>query len=105
MTEIPDYPNLYCSLNTSLSRKQIAGLYAAIGWEVRKCTWTDFEVFGPWCELVIEGESPILMHGSVADILVHAAEIVAPLRAGCISFTVECYGPQPARDLLLELRS
>lgn len=105
MADLPDTPNFYSALHTTLPRQRVAGLYQALGWHVRKCSWTDFEVVGPWCELVVEAESPVLMHGSVADILDHAEELVAPLRAAGITFTAECYGPEPVRDLLLELRS
>jgi hypothetical protein len=101
MAKFPDTSNFYGSLHTSLSREQVAGLYAALGWRVRKCSWTDYEVFGPWAELVIEAESPILMHGPVADVLANAEELVAPLRAAGISFTAECYGPDG--NLLREL--
>lgn len=101
MAELPDKPNFYSSLHTTLSREQIAGLYGILGWRVRKCSWTDYEVFGPWCELVIESESPILMHGSVTDVVAHAEDLVAPLRAAGVSFTAECYGPD--EELLREL--
>lgn len=58
-----------------------------------------------WAELVIEAESPILMHGLVADLPARVEELVIPLRAAGISFTAECYGPEPDGELLLELRS
>jgi hypothetical protein len=91
--DIPNTSNFYSSLHTSLSREQVAGLYGVLGWRVRKCSWTDYAVFGPWCELVIEAEFPILMHGPVADVLARAEELVAPLRAAGVCFTAECYGP------------
>jgi hypothetical protein len=93
MAELPDTTNFYSSLHTSLSRKQVAALYEALGWQVDKCSWTDYEVFGPWCELIIESEFPILMHGPVADVVAHADELVAPLRVAGVSFIAECYGP------------
>ena len=101
MVELPDTSNFYSSLHTTLSREQVAGLYGALGGRVRKCSWTDYEVLGPWAELVIEAESPILMHGPVADVLTRAEELVAPLRAAGVSFTAECYGP--GGELLREL--
>jgi hypothetical protein len=101
VAEFPDTSNFYSSLHTTLSREQVAGLYGVLGWRVRKCSWTDFEVRGPWAELVIEAESPILMHGLVADVLANAEEVVAPLRAVGVSFTAECYGPDG--ELLREL--
>ena len=93
MAETPDTPNFYLLLHTSMSREQVANLYGSLGWHVRKCSWTDYEVVGPWCELVIEAESPILVHGPVADVLCHVEELLAPLRAAGVVFTGECYGP------------
>ncbi|HKB03394.1 MAG TPA: hypothetical protein VKD90_14320 [Gemmataceae bacterium] len=100
-----DSSNFFSSLHTSLSREQVARLYGAIGWEVRKCGWHEYEVISDWAELVIEAEGPILMHGPVADLPARAEELVAPLRAGGVSFAAECYGPEPDRELLLEVRS
>lgn len=105
MDELPDMSNFYSSLHTALTREQVAGLYNALGWRVRKCGWYEYEVFGPWCELIIESESPILMHGAVADVLTHAEELVAPLRTARVQFTAECYGPEPESKLLRELVS
>ncbi len=105
MGNIPDTSNFFSSLHTSLSREEVAGLYGALGWRIRRCSWTDYEVFGPWCELIIEAEAPILMHGPVADVVTRADELVAPLRAAGVRFTAECYGPEPERELLLKLES
>ena len=41
----------------------------------------------------------------VADVIAHAEELVAPLRAAGVTFLAKCYGPEPGRALLLELRS
>jgi hypothetical protein len=103
MSTLPDGSNFFSALDTPLSREEIAGLYGARGWRVRKCSWVDYEVISDWAELVIEAESPILMHGPVADLPARAEELVAPLREAGVSFTAECYGPD--RELLLELRS
>jgi hypothetical protein len=103
--EIPDGSNFFSSLHTDLTKAQVADLYGAIGWKVRKCSWVDFEVISDWAELVIEAESPILMHGPVADLPSRAEELVAPLREAGVSFTAECYGPEPEVELLLKLRS
>jgi hypothetical protein len=102
---LPDRPNFYSALTTALTREQVAGLYGALGWQVRKCSWVDYEVFSDWAELVIEAESPILMHGMVAALPARAEELVAPLRAAGVAFTSECYGPHPDMELLLELQS
>lgn len=105
MANIPDVSNYFSSLHTTLSRAQVAGLYGALGWHVRKCSWVDYEVICEWAELVIEAESPILMHGPVTDPVGRAEELVVPLRQASVIFTAECYGPEPDRELLLELRS
>lgn len=105
MAGIPESSNFYSSLYTSLTREQVAGLYRALGWRVRQCSWVDYEIISDWAELVIEGESPILMHGPVADLPARAEELVAPLRAAGVTFTAECYAEWPNGELLLELRS
>ena len=91
--EPPDFSNFFCELTTSLSRSEVADLYERKGWDVRKCTWVDFEIRCPWAELVIEAEQPILMHGPVANVLAHAEDILAPLRSAGIAFSAECNGP------------
>jgi len=105
MMYVPDLSNFFSSLNTTFSREQVAALYEAIGWRVRKCSWAEYEVQCDWAELIIESESPILMHGPVADMGARAEELISPLRAAGISFTAECYGPEPERELILKLRS
>jgi len=104
MAELPDRTNFYSSIDTTLTR-EVAALFGGLGWRVRKCSWVDYEVISDWAELVIESEAPILMHGLVADLPARAEELVAPLRAAGLSFSAECYGPEPLRELLLELRS
>ncbi len=105
MAALSDRPNFYSGLTTALTRAEVAALYGAQGWRVRKCSWVDYEVFSDWAELVIEAESPILTHGMVADLPARAEDLVAPLRAAGVAFTAECYGPDPERELVLELRS
>ena len=105
MADMPNSSNFYSSLHTTLSREQVAGLYESLGWNVRKCSWVDYEVVSDWAELVIEAESPILMHGLVADLLARIGELVNPLRAAGVAFEAECYGPEPDRKLLLEVHS
>ncbi len=94
---------LHCALHTALGKETIALLYNERGWDVRKCAWADYEVKCSWAELVIEGESPILMHGVVADVLRRVEEVLDPLREAGISFTGECYDTD--KTLLKEFRS
>lgn len=101
---LPDRANSSCEVHTELSRKQLAKLYSAAGWEVRKCSFVDFEVETDWEELVIEAESPIPINGLVADVVSHADDLVSPLRAARVEFSAECYGPPPDRKLPRTLR-
>lgn len=99
---IDDWLHVFSSLDTKLTREEIAALYGARGWSVRKSSQLDYEVSCDWCELVIEAESPVLMHGVLAD-LTRAEEMVGPLRRGGISFVAEWYSQD--HTLLRELRS
>lgn len=102
MGGIPDRSNFFASLYTSLSRRRVAGLFTPLGWHVRRCSWIDYEVLGPYAELIIEAESPILLHGSVADVEANADRILAPLRQAGVSYTAECYDAEGG--LLQEFR-
>jgi hypothetical protein len=99
---IPASPNFFASLHTTRSRRRVAGLFTPPTWRVRKCSWTDYEVTSPFAELVIEAESPILLHGSVADVEAYVDRILAPLRAAGVAYSAECYGV--GAELLREWR-
>jgi hypothetical protein len=89
------------SLHTTRSRRRVANLFTPPTWQVRKCTWTDYEVTGPFAELVVEAESPILLHGPVAD-LESVDRVLALLRAAGVAYEAECHGE--GGDLLREFR-
>lgn len=97
---VPDTSNFFSSLTTDLSRGEVVALFGDQGWHVRKCGWTEYEVRCAWAELVIEAETPILMHGPVADVLKNAAVICQILSAAKVSFTAESY--DEAHELLEE---
>lgn len=105
MADVPNLSNFFSTLHTDLTPQNVAGLYGALGWRVRKCSSVDYEVISDWAELIVEAGSPILMHGVVADLAARAEELIAPLRAEGLSFTAECYGPEPECELLFELNS
>lgn len=99
-----DSSDLICAaLQTELSPRQIADLFAAVGWRIDKCGWAEYELRAEWGELVVEAASPVLLHGPVDDALGHIDELLHPLRAAGISFVAECYGP--GGELLREIRS
>jgi hypothetical protein len=79
-----------------------ARLFERLGWRVRKCSWTDYEIRSPFAELVIEAESPILLHGPVAEVEANVGQILAPLREAGVGYTAECYSA--GGDLLREFR-
>lgn len=104
MADVPDTSNFYSSLQTTLSRREVAGLYGAAGWEVREPDdWDHLEVHCPWAELVIESAAPMLMHGPIADVATNAARILAVLELAGIAYTAECYSPDD--ELLREWRA
>jgi lysophospholipid acyltransferase (LPLAT)-like uncharacterized protein len=70
---------------------------------IRKCAWDEFEIQLPWAELVIEAESPVLMHGTVADVLIDAERLLAVLREAGIKYIAEGYNERG--ELLREFRS
>lgn len=92
MDALPNRSNFFCGLDTSLTWRQVAHLYEAIGWKVRKTGWYEYEISCSWADLSIKSETPMLMHGAVADILNHLDELLAPLRAAGVRFSAEFYG-------------
>lgn len=79
------------TLHTTRPKRRIARLFGPPIWEVRLCTWTDYEITSAFAEFVIEAEAPILLHGRVTDLETNAESIFAPLRAGRIGYEFECY--------------
>ena len=94
MGEVPDTSNFYSSLHTAMSRREVAGLFAAAGWEVvEPDDWDHLEIRCSWAELVIESAAPTLVHGPVADVAANAGRVLAVLAGAGVPFTAECYGP------------
>ncbi len=102
MGDIPDGSNFFASPYTALSRRQVAELFGLLGWRVRKSGWSDYEVIGPVAELVVEAESPILLHGPMADVQENAEYGLAALRDAGVAYTAEVYGADG--ELLREYR-
>jgi hypothetical protein len=102
MDDITDSSDFFASLHTPLSRRRVARIFARLGWSVGKGNWTDYEIRCRFAELVVEAESPILMHGTVTEVETNAEHILAPLREAGIGYTAECYSD--GGDLLREFR-
>jgi len=92
MSELPETANFYSSLQAPISKQRIAELYRPLAMEVRKCGWNEFEISCNWAELVLEADSPVLMHGIVADVAENAEKLLAPLKYAAIAYKAECYG-------------
>ena len=101
--DIPSEPNLFGSLDTDLMPERVAALFEAAGWTVRRCARTDYEVFAPFAELVIEGRNPVLIHGPVADVLANVGRVAEPLTRARLGYSFECYGTD--RELLRTVTS
>jgi hypothetical protein len=103
MANVPDSSNFYSSLQTALSAEQIAGLFRAQGWQVRETDTDRFELACPWAKLVVESESPVLLHGPVADVQANAERVLAVLRKAGVAFTAESF--DAGGELLREWKS
>jgi hypothetical protein len=90
---MPEESDFYASLYTTRSRRRIARLFSPPTWKARKCAWSDYEITSSFAELVIEAESPILLHGWLTDYEVNAEQVLARLRSAGVSYTGECYSP------------
>jgi hypothetical protein len=87
----PEHANLHGILHTQLNRNAVVAFFAASGWSTRECGFAEHEIRAPFAELVLESEDPVLLHGTVADILVNAPRIAEILQRAEISFSLECY--------------
>ncbi len=90
-TELPDGANFYCMLTSTRSKKELAEWFAERGWSMHRVSSLDYGIRCAWAELVIEVDSPVLIHGAVADIMLNAARILDILKASGASFAGECY--------------
>ncbi|MCA9026966.1 MAG: hypothetical protein KDA86_17295 [Planctomycetaceae bacterium] len=86
---LPNFNNVYGSLTTRRSKAWIAKRFKKAGWSTRECSWYGYEVECDYAELVIEGESPILMSGAVADFDTNISSIMAILATNGIGFTID----------------
>jgi hypothetical protein len=102
MSALPNTENIHCALHTTLSRQQVADLLRPLGGTIRKCAWDELELRCPWAELIIESESPVLLHGSVADLLTNADRLLSPMREAGVAYTAECHDEDG--ELVRELR-
>jgi hypothetical protein len=91
MAEIPDRANFYGTVEADLQPKDVARLFLPPIWNIRKCSWTDFEATSGFAEIVIESSNPVLIHGPVVDVSMNSLRIIEPLTAAGLFGTFECY--------------
>ena len=60
---------LHSSISNVSAQREIAELLKKSGWEIRKCTWHDYEATRDDYEIIIEKNSKglILVHGTVDE--------------------------------------
>lgn len=63
--EMPEENNFYASF-TNISKTSIKDLLEKNNWTIRKASWTDFELYNSWTDLILEGdENEPLLNGRV----------------------------------------
>jgi hypothetical protein len=101
VNSLPERSNFYGTIDTTLTRSELAAFFAAEGWSVRMCSWTDYELTCEVAELILEGENPMLLHGLVAEVLHNAQGVADVLRKAGALFSLECYAAD--RTLLAKI--
>jgi hypothetical protein len=87
----PERNNFYGAIETALNKSELAAVFAASGWSIRKCTWEDYELTCGFAELILEADDPMLLHGAVAEVLQNAQGVADVLRKAGATFSLECY--------------
>ena len=82
--------HLAASIHTDRSKRHVVALFRPPTWQVRKSSWKDYEVRSPCADLVIQADSPILLHGNVAN-LSAGEQILGLLQAAGIAHEGEFY--------------
>ena len=90
---MPEKIDFAACLHTTRAKHRIVRLFQPPIWKVRKCDWYDYELTSPFAELVMEAESPILLHGWLMDDQINVEEILASLRSLEIAYSGESYSP------------
>jgi hypothetical protein len=88
---LPEGSTFFATLTTALTKPQIAAHFHAVGWAVRHCAREDLELRCAWAELVLDGDTDLLLHGPVAEVEQRAPEIIALLVSAQIAVQAEWY--------------
>lgn len=88
---MPEQIDFAACLRTTRSTRRIARLFRPPIWEVGKCAWYDYEILSPFAELVLEADSPALLHGWLTNYHVNVELVFALLRSAEIAYSGECY--------------
>jgi hypothetical protein len=88
------------SVPTAAHAQQVAEIFFAAGWSVRKRSWTEFEVEHRHAQLSVLPLEPVVFTGEVA--IDGVGELIATFERVGHQCTVELYDPESGR--LLEER-
>jgi hypothetical protein len=86
---VPDGNNVYGFLPDGGTPEAAARRFAAAGWEIRKSSWTEYEVATGWCELELFDHDGLTFAGAVRPDRVD--DLAAVLRDLGFAFTLELY--------------
>ncbi len=89
MNELPEDSNFFGTILGNVSKEDVVRLFLDAGWHARKCTWFDYEVSCRWAELVVEGDTPILIHGVIADFETNVAKIKRLLDSLAAAYSID----------------
>jgi hypothetical protein len=104
MDAIPDASNFFAALHRPASKAGVGSLFRSAGWKrIQPDDWPHLEVRCPFAELVIESDSPVLLHGPVDPGDGNPDKIVAILKRAGLPFTAELYAED--HSLIREWRS
>lgn len=59
--------SVYATLQGDPDKTQLALQFAELGWDIRKASWDGYELRCNAAELILEAQSPCLLHGSLGE--------------------------------------
>ena len=86
--------SIYATLDGAPDKTLLAQQFAAHGWHIRKAGWDAFEMRHACAELILEAQSPVLLHGNlccIGDSEEILADMLRILQSAGQAYTVEIY--------------
>jgi hypothetical protein len=68
LQRLPEKNNFYAFF-MCVDKARVAEVFSSNGWQLRKSSWTDFELTNDWSELILEGEEkePLMNDAIIYD--------------------------------------